>query len=277
LSVQCRRFGGVHSWQPNANFGAAASMTIRIVPDGPALDGCAQFDLSALPPGSGVDKAVLRLWVNKVATPGTIEVVPVLEPWQENTITANASPDLGAPVATFSVAGGDVLHFVDVDVTSLVEDWTSGALANNGLSLRGVGPEPVHVTFDAKESSRYGHGPELEVALAGGGEPGPPGPPGPPGQQGVQGPQGDPGLPGPPGPPGAAGPQGPQGLQGPPGPQGPVGPQGPAGPGDLMATKAALLRWYRQDLAAGSVPYGVAFDGANVWVANGGSDSVTRY
>lgn len=45
------------------------------------------------------------------------------ESWQEGTITAGSSPDLGAPIATFAVDSGHTLHFIDVDVTGLVQDW----------------------------------------------------------------------------------------------------------------------------------------------------------
>ena len=48
------------------------------------------------------------------------------------------------------------------------------------------------------------------------------------------------------------------------------------GPGDLEAHRAAFLRWYRQDLPVGTEPYGVVFDGANIWVSNRGSDNVTK-
>jgi len=96
------------------------------------------------------------------------------------------------------------------------------------------------------------------------------------GAVGRQGPAGEPGPRGEHGPQGPPGPSGPQGLQGPSGPQGPPGPSGPAGPGDLKATKAALLQWYRQDFTVVSGPTGLAFDGAHVWVANSGSDNVTK-
>lgn len=236
------------STQPNSKFGLLPLMTVRSAPSGAILNSYTKFDLSALPPAPSVDKAVLRLWVGLVVTPGTIEVVPVLEPWQEGTITANSSPDLGSPITSFAVASGDFLHYIDVDVTALAQDWASGYLANNGLALRGVSPGSVNVVFDTKESILTSHGPELEVALAGGGMPGPPGPPGlagPQGDPGPQGIQGDPGVQGPTGgtgPQGPAGPQGPQGLQGDPGQQGiqgppgaqgaqgDPGPQGPAGP-----------------------------------------------
>jgi DNA-binding beta-propeller fold protein YncE len=44
----------------------------------------------------------------------------------------------------------------------------------------------------------------------------------------------------------------------------------------LKEQKAALLQWYRQDFPTGSFPYGVAFDGANIWVTNFSSNNVTK-
>src|SRR5271165_1916283 len=45
--------------------------------------------------------------------------------------------------------------------------------------------------------------------------------------------------------------------------------------------KVALLKWYAANqtgttFSVGSGPQGVAFDGANIWVANSGSDNVTK-
>lgn len=126
---------------------------------------------------------------------------------------------------------------------------------------------------------------------------GPQGPTGPPGAAGAAGPQGIPGpqgpigatgaigLQGPSGPQGATGPQGPigltgaTGLQGPQGPQGAIGaqgPQGPAGAPSLLQRRAALLQWYRQDFAVGRLPFGIAFDGANIWVANEVDNTVSK-
>ena len=70
---------------------------------------------------------------------------------------------------------------------------------------------------------------------------------------------------------------GPQGLPGAAGPTGPQGPAGPAGGVSLIQSKAALLQWYRQDFAVFSGPIGVAFDGANIWVANFGSNTVSKF
>jgi hypothetical protein len=197
------------SVQSAFKFGLFPAMAVRQGPSGPILESYARFDFSALPSNPSVEKAVLRLWVLAALTPGTIEVVPILGPWQEGTITAGASPQLGTPIATFAVGSGDTLHFIDVDVTGLVQDWASGALDNHGVALRGVQPGVVNVVFDTKESLLTSHAPELEVARAG--------TPGPTGPEGPEGPAGPAGPTGPQGPQGATGAQGPQGPQGPPG------------------------------------------------------------
>jgi DNA-binding beta-propeller fold protein YncE len=110
------------------------------------------------------------------------------------------------------------------------------------------------------------------------------------GPQGPQGPQGAPGVTGdtgPQGPQGVTGLQGPQGVTGPQGLQGPQGDQGETGPAGstgvgLNPIQIALLRWYSSNssfsaITVGSLPRALTFDGANIWVANNGSNTITRY
>jgi outer membrane protein assembly factor BamB len=60
---------------------------------------------------------------------------------------------------------------------------------------------------------------------------------------------------------------------------GPQGPQGPPGVG-LNLLQIALLRWYGANTSGHSFPagspVGVAFDGANIWVSNFNSNTVTK-
>jgi hypothetical protein len=83
---------------------------------------------------------------------------------------------------------------------------------------------------------------------------------------------------------GPLGPSGPPGMPGKVGPQGPAGragPAGPAGPSGLAINhlQVALLKWAPYaglTFPVGSKPDGIAFDGANIWVANGGGNTVTK-
>jgi len=122
--------------------------------------------------------------------------------------------------------------------------------------------------------------------------PGAPGPEGPAGPQGERGPQGYNGVDGSVGPQGPEGPAGLQGIQGQTGPAGPAGPQGSAGPAGPQGeqgppglgynpSQIALLSWYGvsqagNSFAAGVWPTAICFDGASIWVANEGSDDVTK-
>ena len=68
------------------------------------------------------------------------------------------------------------------------------------------------------------------------------------------------------------------------GPTGSPSPVASAGGGFEAPRKSpmeiALLKWYGANrvatFAVGDAPYGIAFDGANIWVANYGSDNVTK-
>jgi len=193
--------------------------TIAVQNHGPGRDSQAfvRFDLSSLPDGATIDKAVLRLWVSDVDHGGTVEVAPALAPWKEKALTAANAPDVGPPVASFGVSRADERHFVSVDVTVLVRDWVNGVQANNGMALIGSHDSPVSVEFDSKENVLTSHAPEVEVALA------KEGPQGPQGDAGPAGPKGDQGDPGPQGSQGLTGLQGLQGIQGPPGATGPTG------------------------------------------------------
>src|SRR3990172_1394121 len=100
-------------------------------------------------------------------------------------------------------------------------------------------------------------------ALGANGEPGPRGP------TGLTGPKGDIGPAGLSGPKGDIGPAGPQGPKGDPGLQGPPGPTGTP----MNPLSIAQLRWYGANRSGirfpvGQSPYGIAFDGASIWVAN---------
>ncbi len=223
-----------------------------------------KFDLSTLPEGVGggdVAKATLRLWVNRVAGPGTFDVRVPLEPWSEAPSPASTAPRHGETLLEEVPIGPGSLHsFVTVDLTPAVRDWIDGSRPNHGIILEPRAPGSSFA-FDSKENAAGGHEPEIEITLrwaAGPDEPG-----------------GNQWLLGPPGPPGPEGPEGPTGPQGEPGPEGPPGTA-------LNPFQIAILRWYEANESGWSAPTGlrpssVAYDGFDLWVVNYDSGTAAKH
>jgi len=230
----------VNSAMPAVNSGAISNLDV-----GGGYTTLLQFDLSLLPAGTTaaqVSRAVLRLYVNRVTTPGLVSYAPITGAWGEYSVTYATEPSIGSPAGVFSV--NQASAFIAVDVTSLVQGWIANPSTNNGLALSAG---TAMVQFDSKENDQTSHAATLDVDLASAGPAGATGPTGPAGPQGsagatgVTGTTGATGLPGPIGPAGPAGaagapgtsgptgPMGPPGLTGAAGPVGPAGPQGPAG------------------------------------------------
>jgi hypothetical protein len=154
----------------------------------------ALFDLSLLPPNAPVHQAVLRVFVDKVFNPGTLQVQVVTGgAWTEQTLTWNTAPASVAavPAVMASIFAADHKAYVTLDVTEIVQAWVNGTQTNLGLALRGASPA-LKMSLDSKENTGTSHPMELEVVLEGGagGTPGPQGPQGPQGPIGPQGPMG---------------------------------------------------------------------------------------
>lgn len=218
----------VSSAAPAGNYGVAANIVIA-----PGNAGLVQFDLSAIPPSATISKAYLRVYVNKVATAGTLDFSVVTSSWTEGAVTEGSQPTTGS---TFAAASASVANnFVLVDVTTQAQAWLAAPATNFGIEIAGVGSTSVQL--DTKENTATSHAAELELSI--GGPAGATGPTGPVGPAGSTGPTGAAGTAGPAGPAGATGPVGPAGPagatgaagpQGPPGAAGPAGAQGPVGP-----------------------------------------------
>lgn len=222
----------VSNLNPSANFGASQ---LNIVGKGQIT--YIKFDLSAIPPGSAVKKASLRLFVDAVAVGGQFDVynLPKTPAWSESTLRYSGTRPLPGNSATgghpVTVNNASTNMFVQIDITPTVQGWMADPTTNNGIALGLIGTQGLF-GIDSKESEETSHQPELEIVLVG-----PAGPQGPQGVQGLTGAQGPQGNTGPIGP---IGPIGPTGLIGPTGPKGDTGPIGPVGAtGQTGATGAA--------------------------------------
>ncbi len=196
----------VTSTHPATNYGSLSNLYVNN-----ASTVLLRFDLGTLPSAANaasVTKATLRLFVNRVNTPGVITLSSVGAAWNESAVTAQTLPVTGNALEVFPVT--DENQYITVDVTVLVQAWITTPSQNFGLALTASSADAV---FDSKENDTTAHPAQLDIALSSGaaGPIGPVGPQGPKGDTGAQGPQG---LAGPQGQQGNIGPQGPQGIQG---------------------------------------------------------------
>ncbi|MGA9567428.1 MAG: DNRLRE domain-containing protein, partial [Candidatus Korobacteraceae bacterium] len=163
----------VASGAPNTNYGTNTMLAIQ-----PNVYTFIRFNISGIPTNATVQKAVLRLFVSAPSAPiaGTFSVYQINTSWSELTLTWNNKPALGSVVGSpVSLGSSSYLNFVEVDITSLVQQWVNGTVVNNGIALVTT-TSGASYSFDSKEAQAYSHSPELDIAI--------------PGAQGAQGPQG---------------------------------------------------------------------------------------
>ena len=213
------------SFTPTTNYGSSIAL---IVCSG--SNTYIKFNLGNLGTGvtgANVSKATLILYADFVLTSGNMDVYQANGSWSESKTTYNNAPALGTQL--FSAVSVTSPGYLSLDVTSTVQGWLNGTLANNGIALVPSSGSKISVSFDSKENIFTSHTAQLPLVLVSAGPQGAQGMPGSAGPTGPQGPQGATGATGQAGAQGLAGPAGAQGLAGPQGPQGAAGPQGPIG------------------------------------------------
>lgn len=165
--------------QSASNFGTQPSLNVA-----PGSQALLQFDLRGLAAGTTgnqLSRVNLRLYFNRVTTPGQIDIGLAGAPWTESGVTG-----LTAPVVAKSIAAGVAVpaagNYLTVDVTSAARVWVDSPSANNGLVISASPANPASAAFDSKENPTTSHPAMLEVILSG--------PQGPAGPQGIAGPAG---------------------------------------------------------------------------------------
>lgn len=95
-----------------------------------------KFDLSAITAKS-VDSAVLRLFVfAKTGTlPSPLVINRVTSDFDMNTVTNNTMPTYIPTDSAVEVSVEDVLQYIDIDITDLVNTWLCKNLPNYGIAL----------------------------------------------------------------------------------------------------------------------------------------------
>lgn len=116
-----------------------------------------KFDLSALPVTS-VDSAILRLFVfsKSEVLPTPIVVNRVTTNFDINTVTYNTMPAFVPTGITTEISSDEVLTYIEIDITTLVNQWLNGTFPNFGIALTNpdgttnvlFGGKPVGASFE---------------------------------------------------------------------------------------------------------------------------------
>jgi hypothetical protein len=154
---------------PSTNYGNAQSINVNI-----NKQGFLNFDPSALPNPSTIDKATLFIYVKSVGTAGGLQICPVISPWLENDLTFTTAIPLQNALSCTLSSKIDPKQpalwnpskplpdgaFVAVDVTQLVK---------SGYYNFAVGIDPrytsTNISFDSKEANQTSHHAYLDIAL----------------------------------------------------------------------------------------------------------------
>ncbi len=140
----------IDGWNPTANFGTAAMLTIRSDDWKTSL---LRFDVSAIPTNAQVKRATLRVYVSyrSKTYDMTLKSVRLLRDWVEGEVNWNqaaAGAPWGvpgvkctvtdqAPPASDSKLLNNVKMWVELDVTGMAQLWVSDPASNKGMLLDG--------------------------------------------------------------------------------------------------------------------------------------------
>ncbi|HEX8468016.1 MAG TPA: DNRLRE domain-containing protein [Allosphingosinicella sp.] len=121
-----------------------------------------QFSLATIPSSQRVVSATLRLWVTD-AENSTVSLYRVTQSWSESALTwANSAGVTFNATAVGSFVPASSGRYYDIDVTALVAQWRSGAVANNGLITR-LAANNTLAGFTSREWATVAQRPQLVV------------------------------------------------------------------------------------------------------------------
>lgn len=123
---------------------------------------------------STVAKATLRVFVNKVTTPGMLAAREEGAGWNESTLTFNNLPAPGAALnSAIEVTPDSKRQWLEFDVTNYVQTQVTAATSEIAFGLAGA--NNLSLLLDSKETATTSHQPELDIVWASAGPQGPAG------------------------------------------------------------------------------------------------------
>jgi hypothetical protein len=131
-----------------------------------------KFDLSAIPIGSTITSATLKLYVIKkdnAALPNQmIAAYQNINDFSETTVTWNNAPRVDQTVAYPGILPDtipDAGHYIDIDVLDLVKSWFDKSKANYGITVVARYEDTINsiIRYKSKEYSDNNKKPVLEI------------------------------------------------------------------------------------------------------------------
>ena len=138
---------------PDTNYGSNSSINVHHTL--PKEDGFLYFDINSMMEQT-YSSVMLKFYLFG-STATTLDVFPVEQSWNEDTITWNNFPDVNMSIMCsqyFSVG----LGFRYINVTTIVSNWTSTIIPNFGFYLRTT---INFINFYSKEASNEDNHPTL--------------------------------------------------------------------------------------------------------------------
>jgi hypothetical protein len=134
--------------RPAANYGAWDDIVVTSY--GPK-QGLVRFDAASLA-GLDISSATLKLYLNEMAEGGAISIHAITSTWNESSVTwDNQPPAESTPTIVVNFGITEQGLVVNFDVTSVVERWADGSLADSGFLI--VTADNMKAYFDAKEKT----------------------------------------------------------------------------------------------------------------------------
>jgi hypothetical protein len=160
---------------PNTNFGDSKSLWVgydHCVPQKVAR-GLIKFDVSAIPAGTSITQATLRLYLGSSCDYAnrshTVQVYRTSGNWAEMSVTWNSKPGYAEGYGSSSLRSLG-WGWYSFDVTGLVQGWVNGSFANQGLMLRGPessGSSSARLGFETRENSGTTYDPHIVITYPG--------------------------------------------------------------------------------------------------------------
>jgi predicted secreted protein len=136
-------------------------------PDGKIVRSLIRFDLSAIPTGTSINSALLRVYlVTSYDFPDetrTITTYRIASTWSELGVTWNNQPSFSTAYGSAPVTH-EAWGWYSFNVTDLVRGWINGTIPNNGVMLRGpewAGSDSSWRGFSTRED--YSYEPRLAI------------------------------------------------------------------------------------------------------------------